>query len=237
MVNAVQTGFIQVESRFLQRVFMVFIVLALLSLLINFAGREIGSEISMGGHTDDISSREIVIGNDVLNVPANMIRYPEQRRDGIAKRIDIYAQWPQMTGYSDASKAVFNNFDKDGRLMFVSFDRRSMVRDMSGRFEPIYKSMIEGSGEVLPDGLTRYRLPEKAGFMDEYLYVGAQADGTLFVARCLDTAAAVGNMAPCDRDIHVGDDLVMMVRFSPTLLSQWRKLDAVVKSFATSLIK
>ncbi|MGL4488393.1 MAG: hypothetical protein ACRCU5_02990, partial [Rhizobiaceae bacterium] len=66
---------------------------------------------------------------------------------------------------------------------------------------------------------------------------GQQADQTLFVARCLDTQAAAGNMAPCDRDIHVGEDLVMMVRFSPVLLSQWRKLDAVVGSFAGSVVK
>lgn len=121
--------------------------------------------------------------------------------------------------------------------MFVSFDRRSMVRDMSGRFEPIYKSMIEGDGEQLADGLTRYHLPEKAGFMDEFLYVGKLTDDTLFVARCLDAKVADGNMAPCDRDIHVGDDLVMMVRFSPALLSDWRQIDAVVKSFATTIIR
>jgi hypothetical protein len=237
MSSTVSSGFIQVESRFIQRVFFAFVALAVLSLLINLAGRQIGSEISMGGHTDDATLREIVIGNDVLQLPNNMIRYPEQRRDGVANRIDVYAQWPTMTGFSNELKLVFNNLDKTGKLMFVSFDRRSMVRDMSGRFEPIYKSMIEGEGEQLSDGLTRYHLPEKAGFMDEFLYVGAQSDGTLFVARCLDDKVSTGNMAPCDRDIHVGDDLVMMVRFSPALLSQWRQLDAVVKSFATTVIR
>jgi hypothetical protein len=237
MSSAMQSDFTQVESRFLQRVFYVFVALALLSLLINLAGRQIGSEISMGGHTDDVSIREIVIGNDVLNVPANMIRYPEQRRNGIAKRIDMYAQWPQITGYSDSSKAVFNNLDKNGRLMFISLDRRSMVHDMSGRFVPIYKSMIEGSGELRADGLTRYRLPAKAGFLDEYLYVGIKTSEPPFVARCLDKQAATGNLASCDRDIHVGDDLVMMVRFSPDLLAQWQELDAKVTNFATSLIK
>ncbi len=237
MSSTVSSGIIQVESRFIQRVFFAFVALAALSLFINLIGRQIGSEISMGGHTDDTALREIVIGNDVLQLPNNMIRYPEQRRDGIANRIDVYAQWPTMTGYSNASKLVFNNLDNTGKLMFVSFDRRSMVRDMSGRFEPIYKSMIEGEGAQLSDGLTRYHLPEKAGFMDEFLYVGKLSDETLFVARCLDTKAAVGNMAPCDRDIHIGDDLVMMVRFSPALLSQWRQIDAVVKSFATSVIR
>lgn len=237
MSNTVTSPIIQVESRFIQRVFFAFVTLAVLSLLINLAGREIGSEISMGGHTDDATLREIVIGNDVLQLPNNMIRYSEQRRDGIAKRIDVYAQWPTITGYTNASKPVFNNLDKAGTLMFISFDRRSMVRDMSGRFEPIYKSMIDGKGETLGDGLTRYHLPEKAGFMDEFLYVGEQSDGLLFVARCLDDKVATGNMAPCDRDIHVGEDLVMLVRFSPTLLSQWRKLDAVVKSFAHSVIR
>jgi hypothetical protein len=235
--STIHSGYVQVESRFLQRLFFAFVGLAFLSLLINFAGRQIGSEISMGGHTDDQSVHEIVIGNDLLNLPANMIRHPEQRRDGIAKRIDVYAAWPDMKGYSEASKSVFNNLDKDGRLMFLSFDRRSMLRDMSSRYEPIYKSMVEGQGEELPYGLTRYRLPEKAGFVDEFLYVGTNLDQTLFVARCLDPKAAVGNLSPCDRDIHVGDDLVMMVRFSSLLLEQWRQMDAVVKTFATKTVK
>ncbi|MGL4489776.1 MAG: hypothetical protein ACRCU5_10075, partial [Rhizobiaceae bacterium] len=131
MASAIQNSIVQVESRFLQRVFYFFVVMALLSLLINLAGREIGSEIAMGGHTDDDTVQEVVIGNDVLNLPANMIRHPDQRRNGVTKRIDVYAQWPRMTGYSEAEKAVFNNLDTGGRLMFISFDRRSMLRDMS----------------------------------------------------------------------------------------------------------
>lgn len=237
MSSVSQQEFVQVESRFIQRLFFGFVLLAVLSLAINLAGREIGSEIAMGGHTDDRTMLEIVIGNDVLAIPANMIRDAAQRRDGIAKRVDLYAQWPEMTGYRNSAQTIFNNQDTQGSLMFLSLERRSMVRDMSGRFDPIYKPMLTTAAEKLQNGLLRYQLPEKAGFLDEYLYISDENAGYRFVARCLATDAAAGSMAPCERDIHVGQDLVLMVRFSPVLLANWRELDAIVTGFAKSALK
>lgn len=235
--SVTQPDFVQVESRFMRRLFLGFVTLAVLSLLINLAGQEIGSDIAMGGHSDDLTLREIVINNNVVTVTANMIRYPEQRRNGMAKRIDLYAQWPEMTGYTPQAKTIFNNQNQQGRLMFLSLERRSMVRDMSGRFEPIYKQMLVDAGETLPNGLTRYQLPKKSGFLDEYLYVSDPANSNPFVVRCLDTKVSTGNLAPCERDIHVGDDLVLMVRFSPLLLKHWRQLDSIVAEFAKSAIR
>ena len=226
-----------VESKFFQNLFFGFALLALVSVLISFAGRQIGSEISMGGHTDDATVHEIVIGSDIVSVPANMIRFPEQRRDGIADRMDLYAQWPSLSGYTPASKPIFNNQDKAGRLLFISFEQRVMTRDMSGRFTPIYKSMIESAGERLPNGLVRYHLPEKAGFLDEYLYVGNYTSERPFVARCLAEDVATDSLAACDRDYHAGQSLSMMVRFSPKLLENWQALDIALSAFAKSAIK
>ena len=95
-----------VESRFFHKVFVVFTGLAIISFLISLAGRKIGSEIAMGGHTDSLALHEIVIGNDVLSLPANMIRYPEQRRDGIAHRLDLYARWPNLSGFTRDSRPI-----------------------------------------------------------------------------------------------------------------------------------
>ena len=164
MANTQSAGLQHVESRFFQNLFIGFTLLALVSVLISFVGRQIGSEISMGGHTDDVTPHEIVIGSDIVSVPANMIRFPEQRRDGIADRMDLYAQWPSLSGYTPAAKPIFNNQDKAGRLLFISFEQRVMTRDMSGRFAPIYKSMIEGAGEPLPNGLVRYPSAGKGRF-------------------------------------------------------------------------
>ena len=225
------------ESRFFHKVFVVFTGLAIISFLISLAGRQIGSEIAMGGHTDSLALHEIVIGNDVLSLPANMIRYPEQRRDGIAHRLDLYARWPNLSGFTRDSRSIFNNLDKDGRLIFISFEQRLMTHDMSGRLEPIYKPMIESEGEKLANGLIRYSLPEKAGFLNEYLYVGNIEGKQPFVARCLGEEASATSLAPCDRDYQSGDGLSMMVRFSPKLLNDWQAFDTALSSFARSSIK
>ena len=71
----------RIDQAFLLRTFYVFIVLAIASALIAAAGRWLGPSISMGGYTDDPALREIVIGNNVLSVPANAIRFAQFRKD------------------------------------------------------------------------------------------------------------------------------------------------------------
>lgn len=237
MANTADAGFVEVESRFFHKLFAAFAILAVLSLLIHLGGREIGSRLSMGGHTDSTAIHEVVIGNDVLAAPANQIRYPEQRRDGIANRLDLYALWPAMEGFSEKNRAAFNNLDPDKRLIFLSFEQRTLSRDMSGRLEPIYRKMNLGPAEPLANGLVRQKLPETSGFVDEYLVVSELTPGMSFVARCLDETKAAGTLAGCERDIHVGDDLVLMVRFPASLLDDWRTLDMTLTDFARQTVK
>lgn len=228
----------EVESKFFHRIFVGFAILATLSLAINLLGRELGSRIALGGHTDDRTMHEVIIANDVLEVPANMIRYPEQRRDGVANRMDLYVEWPSMKGYSTAEKALFNNSHESGKkLMFITLEQRTLSRDMSGRFVPIYKSMISEPGIKLTGGLTQYKLPEKSGFMDENLVVGPTTGERPFVARCLDAQKSKDSITSCERDIHVGDDLTMMVRFPASLLIDWETLDRQLATFASTIVR
>ena len=228
----------EVESKFFHRIFVGFAILATLSLAINFLGRELGSRIALGGHTDDTTMHEVIIANDLLEVQANMIRYPEQRRDGVANRMDLYVEWPSMKGYSTAEKAVFNNSRETGKkLMFITLEQRTLSRDMSGRFAPIYKAMISEPGIELVGGLTQYKLPEKSGFMDENLMVGPMTGDRPFVARCLDAQKSKDSITSCERDIHVGDDLTMMVRFPASLLADWETLDRQLATFASTVVR
>lgn len=232
-----ETGFVTVESRFFHRVFYIFAGLALISLLISFIGGAIGSRLSMGGHTDDDSAHEVVIGNDVLAVSANYIRYPEQRRNGVAGRLDLYALWPGLQGFSEENRLAFNNADLSKPLIFLSFEPRSLSKDMSGRLEPIYSQLFDGSGERLANGLTRYKLRKEAGFIDESILIGDRSDGTRFVVRCLMPDSLQDSIASCNRDVHVGEDLAMMARFPAPLLDQWQTLDLALLGFAAQTVK
>ena len=103
-----------------------FALLALLSLAISAAGKWFGHSIAMAGHTDDATMHEIVIGNDVISVPANTIRFERSRRDGSAERLDLYLHWPDLQGYSEPLRDDFNHKDGSRRIIFLSIEQRMM---------------------------------------------------------------------------------------------------------------
>ena len=225
------------NSRLMLKVFYAFGALALLSLVISVGGRWLGRSIAMAGHTDDTTLHEVVIGNNVIAAPANAIRFARARRDGIASRLDLYLRWPDLQGYSEAHRDDFNHAGGVRRIVFLTFDERMMSRDMSGRFGPIYSSMIVLPGERGAAGIGLFPFNEKSGYLSEVLAVAERPGAEPFVARCLSGPSAEESLAPCERDIHVGDNLSLSYRFPKELLSDWRNLDAAIREKALAMLK
>jgi hypothetical protein len=225
-----------VGLKYAQLLFMIFAGLAVTALLLSLGERLIGARIALGGHSIQTQLHEIIIGGDVLDVPQNMIRLPEQRRSGPAGRLDLYLSWPGLSGFNLAEKAVFNGTAAQDRLIFLSFEERVMSRDMSGRYEPIYKYLIEGAGANGPAGLTRHMLPAKAGYLNEVLYVGELDGAKRFVARCSEEEKE-NLIAACERDVQVGGNLSATLRFPAGLLGEWRALDAAFDPLVAKLIR
>ena len=200
----------------------------MISLAISVAGRYAGRTIAMAGHTDDTSIAEVVIGNNVIAAPNNMIRFAAARRSGVAARLDLYMRWPALDGYSNAARDDFNHATGAPNIIFVSLTESAMSRDMSGRYAPIYERITQISGERHPANLQVRRFTEASGYMGEILVVGDDEGEAPFVARCLDGPSAAGSLAPCERDVHVGDGLNLTYRFPGELLRDWRHLDAAV---------
>lgn len=226
-----------ISNALMLKVLYAFVALVLLSAAINIGGKWAGRSIALGGHTDDTTLHEIVIGNNVLAVPANAIRFDKSRHDGVAARLDLYLHWPDMEGYSEAARDDFNNVDGSRRILFLSFEQRMMSRDMSGRFAPIYRSLIQQPGTPGPGGLTLFDFSEKSGYMNEVLAVVARPGEDAFVARCLSGPTAEESLAPCERDIHLGDDLSLSYRFPRELLADWPQLEAAVRAKAAQYLK
>lgn len=212
-------------------------VLLVLSCAISLAGRWFGHSISMAGHTDSTKAFEVVIGNNVIQAPANAIRFDHARRDGIAQRLDLYLRWPDLAGYSDDYRDDFNNVGVERRIIFASLEPRLMSRDMSGRFEPIYDDLIEKQGQSGPADLTIYSFTAKSGYANEQLVVGKRAGRMPFVTRCLTGVSAEQSLAPCQRDVDVGDNLSLSYRFPASLLPEWRDLDTRIVEKTRSMIK
>lgn len=225
------------DSTFIWRVFFIFSALALIALAIATAGRFAGHSIAMAGHTDDTSLAEIVIGNNVLAAPRNMIRFEQARKGGVATRLDLYLRWPDLTGYTDAARDDFNHAGDRKNIVFVSLSESMMSRDMSGRYEPIYSELTEASTDAAPKGLVARRFTEKSGYANEMLYVGETTGRAPFVVRCLVGETAAQSLAPCERDIHVGKGLSLLYRFPHELLGDWKRLDQSMGRLAKWMLK
>jgi hypothetical protein len=226
-----------IDSSLMLKVFYAFAALALLSLAISVGGKFAGRSIAMAGHTDDPTLHEIVIGNNVIEVAANAIRFERARRDGISSRLDVYLHWPDLEGYSQAHRDDFNHKDGTRRIIFLSFEERMMSRDMSGRFQPIYASMIVKPGKPGPSGTTLFSFGEKSGYLNEVLAVAERPGEEPFVARCLSGASAEESLAPCERDIELGDNLSLSYRFPRELLGDWRAIDMAIRKKAAAMLK
>ncbi|RFC64836.1 hypothetical protein DY251_17880 [Mesorhizobium denitrificans] len=208
-----------------------------LSAAISGAGKWLGHTIALGGHSDDQTVHEIVIGNDVVAVPANAIRFEKDRHSGTAERLDVYLSWPDLEGYSKEKSDLFNHTGKDGSLIFLTFEPRMMSRDMSGRFEPIYRQLIEQPGLPGPGDTTLYKFTAKSGYMDEELAVAGRTGQTPFVARCLTDDESRQSLAQCQRDVLLTDGLSLSYRFPKTLLANWQAMESAVLERARFMLK
>lgn len=210
------------------------VALVLLSVAVNVGGRLLGPLIARGGHSASTQAYEIIIGNNVLSIPANMIRFSNQRRGGVTGRLDLYARWPGLTGYTERDRAIFNLLTPKRHLIFMSIEQRTMSRDMSGRYLPIYAELIDPDGEAAPGNLTAHRFLENSGYKGEELLLSDTGSGKPeFVARCLADSAAE-SFNSCERDVQFGRDLQILYRFPRSMLGDWKLLDKAVVDFANT---
>lgn len=229
--------FTVIDSSLMMKVFYAFAAMALLSLAISLGGRWFGHSIAMAGYSDDKTIHEIVIGNNVIAVPANAIRFDRARHDGVASRLDLYLRYPSMDGYSDAARDDFNGRGPVKNIIFLSFEEKMMSRDMSGRFSPIYSALIAQPGSPGPGGTTLYDFKDKSGYLNEVLAVAQRPGQDPFVARCLSGSSAADSLAPCERDIQAGENLSLTYRFPQEFLADWQALDSAVALETARILK
>ena len=220
------------SNRFLTRLTVGVAVLASLTVAISVGGRLLGERIALAGHTENMEPVDIIIGQDQIRLPANTIRFDDQRATGRAERMDLYLTWPEMNGYSNAERARFNDATRPEGLIFLNLSQSTMSKDMSGRLEPIYSHLFDDRPEPGPAGLTLQRLKANSGYGEEVFFTGILPDGADYAVRCMMPADdAQSTSADCQRDIHIGRDLSVLYRFSSRLLPQWQAMEARVRDY------
>lgn len=220
------------SPRFLLISVVVIALLALASLAINIYGRLYGAQLALAGHSDSLDVYKIAIGRDLVHLTANTIRFEPQRRDGAAESVDLQLHWPSMEGYSRARRLAFDDVAQVQPLIFLQISQSTMSRDMSGRVEPIYRHLLTGPQEAGPAGLELHHFKPGIGFEGEVLLTGETADGDAYAVRCLiPSEDKLASSSDCQRDIHVGEDLSVLYRFSSRLLPDWKQIDASVRGY------
>lgn len=223
------------SPRLLRRLTIGIAALACLTLTISIGGRKLGEHMALAGHTEDPTVVNVLIGQDLLHLPANAIRFEDQRTSGPTDRIDLYLTWPEMEGYTGSNRTRFNDVSRPESLIFLQLSQSTMSRDMSGRVEPIYSHLFDGPPTKAQGGLTRRRLKANAGYEQEVLLTARMPDGSDYAVRCiLPEGAEHSTGADCQRDIHIGNDLSLLYRFSSRLLPQWQAMEQSVRSFASA---
>jgi hypothetical protein len=221
-----------ISGGFLYRLTAGVALLAVATVAITAGGRWLGDKISLAGHTASTKPVTVTIGEDALQLSANTIRFPSERVDGAAERVDLYLTWPQMRGYSDADRLRFDDISQSSSLLFLQLSQGTMSRDMSGRLEPIYSHLMEGAAFDGPAGLTAHRLRGDAGYNGEVLLTAPRAGEPDYVVRCiLPPSPDKATSGDCQRDIRIGRDLSVLYRFSSNLLGDWRSMDTAVSAF------
>jgi hypothetical protein len=178
--------------------------------------------------TADTSQYEIVIGDDVLYVPANAIRFRAQRASSAQNRIDLHLRWPELDGYTAEADTEFRGDRANPNLILLTLASRAMRLDMSGRVEPIYARFFDGQPLPAGNGLVRQALAASSGFVDEDLYYEKDSPYP-YAARCIRPGLAMSEPY-CLRDIHLGRGLSVTYRFHISLIADWMAIEAAVRA-------
>ena len=210
------------------------IILALIVVVFVFGlSRWLQRQADNSGFTEDTSPRQVLIGSETLTIPANLMRFEEQRRALTLNEVDMVILWPLAEGYSTSRSAEFLATDGDHDLIFFSIGKRRMRHDMSARLPLIYRQLMTEPGRKGPAGLALQPLARGAGFDGEHLAIG-QSASMVWVARCQN--ASTPTTPTCLRDVNIGRNLSLRYRFPLSMLAQWRDLEAKMNTLAQTML-
>eukprot|EP01037_Dinobryon_pediforme_P033456 gene33457-38897_t len=88
-------------------------------------------------------------------VPANYVRFTNQRRPGIHDRLDLALLLPDLAGVTAETADKFTSTAKDGRLVFVTLSVRDTELDTVDRMNSIYRRYLNPETIAGPGGLGR----------------------------------------------------------------------------------
>jgi hypothetical protein len=196
-------------------------VVVLAGVIVDRTIERMGDRIASAGYSVDPAPLQVGLAGIALAVPANMIRFAEQRRPGLSDRLDLFVRWPELRGFSERMADEFAGSAVS--IIFLSLSPPGSVGDPIHRLETVYRYLFTGASWLGPDGLVGRRLADESAYAREALYYEPGSVDP-FIARCLD-GTQTDILPMCLVEVNVGG-LSAVYRFNQTLLPEWRAIDA-----------
>jgi hypothetical protein len=161
-------------------------------------------------------------------VPQNHVRFADQRRGGEVDRIDVYALWPSMRGFTEAESEEFRDKGDDSQVIYVTLTAPQRLWRPAERFYQIYPYYFAGPEEPGLFGLMRRRMDEGSGLGDHDVYYH-QGKDRFFLFHCLRDKSEL-MPSDCFADKIVEPNVLARFRFRRSMLEDWQAIDAGVEA-------
>lgn len=170
----------------------------------------------------------VTIGETNLTVPRDLLRFPGQRRDGPAERVELVLRWPPH----EANRPEFHAENSIRGNVFITLSAPDDSLDPTRRFGAIYQRYLSEDSISAPSGLAGRRFNADSGYDGEELFYDP-ASPTSFFARC--AAPIADQPGICIRELRLGDRLDVVYRFPRTVLPGWARLDKTIAALLAAI--
>jgi len=173
------------------------------------------------------SAIELTIAGGRFVIPANLIRFADQKHDGLAERVDLALLWPTLSGRDADTSKKFVDPNGASNVIHLSITADAATVDSTGRLATVYARYFTGPAQPAPAGLVARKLVAGSAFEGEIVYFESGATQP-FVARCYPRQPLLP--PTCIRDVNIGGVLTYQYRFHQDLLADWQALNASIRS-------
>jgi len=179
--------------------------------------------IALKGLDGKPSPIALTVGTEELVIPANLIRFPTDRRGGLVTAVDLLLLWPSLDGFSEERSREFRDSSPDAPLIYVTITEADTELDSTTRLDGLYSRYFTGPALPGPGHLVGRAMSPDSPYRGEVVYFQPRAE-TPYVVRCLaQTSEEIPST--CIRELNIGHGLTMLYRFNRSWLGEWRTMD------------
>lgn len=202
-----------------------------------FAARFIVSDEQPSGFTasKDLIARRLDGGK--FQIPANMLRFANERVAGPASDINLALLWPGFAGYSPKNHTSFVTQSDRNPLLFITLTSNITVVTSSRLLDRSYIHDFIGPTLKGQAGLVGKKLNPQSGYESETVWYDP-LNPNPFTTRCYTPEnEAIVRGINCMRTIALSGAITATYRFPESLLPYWRELDSQLVANLSNLME